>query len=1246
MAKYFKTFASCVIGETPFGVNRKWDTAGDASIVAIDSLSRLGITGNSYSARMAVLEGVPKALDVEVFSTVRISTIGAIPQFSIRANDTLSASSRTGYSLLLRTDIGRLEVREEIDGSFVTIQTVTGISYDTITDYCIRFRINDTNLKVKFWDSQDAEPSSWDIDINNANISSDGLILFGNTGTTDSIVYFNEIGCDIAGGSAPKESVGNIDIVSVTSQHYSASWSGSGWEVDISVPIISTDAVIIILGTSATFTDTVKTLGGVDLVKLGQNYGSADRNASWYYLANPVAGSQQLIVQHMNVARSGTAHIIQINGELDTILPVRGTIQTTNRYNTSISDNITECVRGDSILSLSIVDEGSFTNIGSEQQSLFNHIPQTSEGTTRFYSASLKTVVNDPTEISYTSENVSTQLDIGSFVLKRKDTSYLSSIKKSYRSWPTANATNYLYSSDVPSPFQGTNCWFADFTAPTLDNFPDGSRGVIVGIGYNNADPPDDDIFYGLEIYRSGLQLFARMRADVANSPIVAFSDIEILPGTRNRVIGINDYDAKNLSLYVNSFLNVGTTGPGAFGHSNHYGFNLFTVGAKDGLTNNVYPFVGKIHSIAVWDTQILSLNTIMNILDLKKTPDLYTNNLLAYYDFTENTLSRTSGSHIATLTEGGTVSYVQDTEYEKILAIETVVSDREWTGGDWLYTFPINVPLNTRKLIIFVFQGGATADSITVNNSPANFLAHAIDGDLNGVTCYEFNKPPVGDVTINGLNLSRVPARIITYCLRDVNKLTENPEEWGSYLFADESISYDYNTEENALILEGILFREASAVPTSNQILHINEAINTGGFSYTTSFIADDVLKTSTWLSTQNTRMTGIGLSFSPQVIDLRNRRATLTVNASQVSEVLTDFPLLITQDTLPSEMLDADGVYPAQSDGGDLIFTTNADGTGRIPCEIVSFVTDADPLNGSAEIWVKVPSISDTVDTTIFVWWNSEYIEYQPTPDAPYGRNAVWSDYEIVTHDGVLDSTGNTISTPAGTPTLVTDQFNTSNGASRFDSNNTDGRLFNLLNSFTYPVSIQAWANVGITGNPRIMSLANSSVNDQQLNLRTGFSDSYAIGIQAWAGVTVDETLVIGSVTEITTDVWRFYNARCIAEDNRNVWLNEGTTIGTSSVSIPVSGIDRLGLGISADASEYGDQPISVGEARVRFSALSDSWLAAEYINQNSPAIFISVGTPITPDLSIPDISSISFPVIFSGLTGLIITGTNFGS
>lgn len=181
--------------------------------------------------------------------------------------------------------------------------------------------------------------------------------------------------------------------------------------------------------------------------------------------------------------------------------------------------------------------------------------------------------------------------------------------------------------------------------------------------------------------------------------------------------------------------------------------------------------------------------------------------------------------------------------------------------------------------------------------------------------------------------------------------------------------------------------------------------------------------------------------LEINPDSTSTRNRRCPVTINNTQVSSNESNFPVLLkwtgTQSTsnLPQEMFNLDGGFAANPNGGDILVTSDFMGTTLLPIEIVRFKTDIDPANGYAEIYVKVPNISTSSSTTIYVWYNvvptnSTYIEqpvkYQPSKYLNYGQYAVWSNgYAYVAHVNYLyateatveDATGNTQT--LGTPT-----------------------------------------------------------------------------------------------------------------------------------------------------------------------------------------------------------------------------------
>ena len=148
-----------------------------------------------------------------------------------------------------------------------------------------------------------------------------------------------------------------------------------------------------------------------------------------------------------------------------------------------------------------------------------------------------------------------------------------------------------------------------------------------------------------------------------------------------------------------------------------------------------------------------------------------------------------------------------------------------------------------------------------------------------------------------------------------------------------------------------------------------------------------------------------------------VHSRTCQLTTVPGAITGTHTNFPVLFTRANLPAEMFDADGAFPAQNGGGDVRFASDAAGTNLLPAEVVTFVTNNDPALGYAEIWVKLPSISSSPSTTIHVRYHASTIASQPATSAANGRDAVWSQYLLVTHDLITDSTGKFTLTPTGT-------------------------------------------------------------------------------------------------------------------------------------------------------------------------------------------------------------------------------------
>ena len=115
---------------------------------------------------------------------------------------------------------------------------------------------------------------------------------------------------------------------------------------------------------------------------------------------------------------------------------------------------------------------------------------------------------------------------------------------------------------------------------------------------------------------------------------------------------------------------------------------------------------------------------------------------------------------------------------------------------------------------------------------------------------------------------------------------------------------------------------------------------------------------------------------------LDNWNFRKRISLNHNSVSDRLSDFPILV-------DITDPDIAVKARDDSWDILFTSE-DGT-KLSHEIESF----DSTTGHLVAWVKVPNVSSTQDTIIYIYYgNSDAQNQQNTA-------GVWDNsYSLVQH------------------------------------------------------------------------------------------------------------------------------------------------------------------------------------------------------------------------------------------------------
>lgn len=327
-----------------------------------------------------------------------------------------------------------------------------------------------------------------------------------------------------------------------------------------------------------------------------------------------------------------------------------------------------------------------------------------------------------------------------------------------------------------------------------------------------------------------------------------------------------------------------------------------------------------------------------------------------------------------------------------------------------------------------------------------------------------------------------------------------------------------------------------------------------------------------------------------------------------------LTDFPVLITLDNLNSEVYNG-GANSARSGGGDIIFTSDEAGLNRLSCEIVAFEPSATPANRKCQIWVKVPTLGSTSNTTIYIWYKHP-TRNQPAVDAPFGRNSVWTKYDFYSHDGITDSSGNYVITQdnAATPTEFLD-----GGALTFNGTTYHSIDLGALNMETIrAVGVWAKQNGGVAD--RIVSFSGPSSPGDNIEIGTG--------------VTGNGEFYGGAEDENTYGVNDFASS-VSANQSLNTWhklclLLPSTNWGTGNHEFYVNN-DAIsaGSGLNYQNNAFNGR-MTIGArngggsghvddaAQFYFTTqeLTVDWIRTEYNNQSNASGFGISGTPVSDE------------------------------
>lgn len=337
----------------------------------------------------------------------------------------------------------------------------------------------------------------------------------------------------------------------------------------------------------------------------------------------------------------------------------------------------------------------------------------------------------------------------------------------------------------------------------------------------------------------------------------------------------------------------------------------------------------------------------------------------------------------------------------------------------------------------------------------------------------------------------------------------------------------------------------------------------------------------------------------------------STITINYTKVPNTdQTDFPLMV-MGTYSFFKTVANGGYVTNSSGYDIIFTSDSGGANKLKWETVYW----NGTTGEVKYFVKIPTLSHTANTIIYVWYGNSSV----TTDQSDKANTWDSGFYSVLHfgdgttfssadsKGTVTYTNNGVTEASGSTGIGAASFNGSsnflNGGNSFGL--TGDLTINLWSYATNVVSILAKVPVG-TGKANPIKFGYyGGTNKMGLSLGDGTNETISSSNTLQNASTWTH---IGVKLSGTTYTFFFNGATDGSGTNAQSRSDNGSinaTIGTNS-----------GVGTEWYAGK-------IDEFWVSTTARSNDWIATVYNNQHAPETFYL----ITPAIYLLDTYSAKY-------------------
>ncbi len=360
---------------------------------------------------------------------------------------------------------------------------------------------------------------------------------------------------------------------------------------------------------------------------------------------------------------------------------------------------------------------------------------------------------------------------------------------------------------------------------------------------------------------------------------------------------------------------------------------------------------------------------------------------------------------------------------------------------------------------------------------------------------------------------------------------------------------------------------------------------------------------------------------------------RNPITVDHTKVggSSDLTDYPMLVSLTDNALKNVNSGGNVQ-NANGYDIAFSAS-NGTTPLDHEIEKY----NASTGELVAWVRIPTLSHTVDTTIYMYYGNAGITTSQNSATVWDNNytGVWHMSET-SGTNIHDSTAN-----LGDGTKVNGTHPAPLGAGKvgggqsFDKS-ADGVTVGVGANDTYADhTIEAWVrlpdfNDGGTS-PRLLSNAMNGNESYQL---------ITCGCGGGGGAIAFAVRHNGIMYYVTTPVMATNTwYRVVATFDANTLTPTATANLATSTTAADSGWADPGAGLTfgmrSDGLGYWGGDVS--EVRISNSVRSPGWITTAYNNENSPGSFFALGS----QSSVGESSTVTINMGVSAMLTFTVTG-----